>query len=217
MRNNFFINLIERHNKNTAPIWVSGFTLIELMVATTIFTIVMLMGVGSLVTSSNAAKSAQKLQIAVDNVNFAMESMTREIRMGTNYDCVNPYAMSKDDKSVHDCVNGGIIAFTPQQIGSNPPSRVGYFRQVTTINGVAGYTLTRCEYVNNNNNCASIVSPSVNVEGMGFYVVGSDLPTNTTDKRQPSVRILMKGTISINGVGTPFALQTMASQRSAEK
>lgn len=184
------------------------------MVATTIFTIIMLMGVGSLVTSSNAAKSAQKLQIAVDNVNFAMESMTREIRMGTNYYCANSYTMSKDDKSVRDCGNGGIIAFTPQQIGLNPPSRVGYFKEAIIINGVAGSTLKRCEYVNNNYNCASIVSPSVNVEGMGFYVKGAD---GSTVNIQPSVRILMKGTISINGVGTPFALQTMASQRSAEK
>lgn len=204
--------ILKKKQKNKA------FTLIELMVATTIFTIVMLMGVGSLVTSSNAAKSAQKLQIAVDNVNFAMESMTREIRMGTNYYCANSYTMSKDDKSTSDCVNGGIIAFTPQQIGSNPPSRVGYFKEPKIINGVAGSTLTRCEYITSNI-CTSIVSPSVNVEGMGFYVKGSTLPANDggLSHIQPSVRILMKGTISINGVGTPFALQTMASQRSAEK
>ena len=191
----------------------NAFTLIELMVATTIFTIVMLMGVGSLVTSSNSAKRAQKLQIAVDNVNFAMESMTREIRMGTNYYCANSYTMSKDDTSTRDCGNGGIIAFTPQQVGVNPPSRVGYFREAITINEVAGYTLTRCEFTTIKS-CAPIVSIDVNVEGMGFYVKGADASTINV---QPSVRILMKGTISINGVGTPFALQTMASQRSAEK
>lgn len=194
-----------------------AFTLIELMVATTIFTIVMLMGVGSLVSSSNYAKRAQKLQIAVDNVNFAMESITREIRMGTHYYCGNSYTMSKNDVATHDCGNGGIIAFTPQQVDANSPSRVGYYKADRIVNGVVnGSTLNRCEYTTSNN-CIPIVSIDVNVEGMGFYVVGSDLPTNTTDKRQPSVRILMKGTISINGVDVPFALQSMASQRSAEK
>ena len=64
-----------------------GFTLIELMIATTLFSIIMLMGVGSLVVSSNSAKSAQKLRVAVDNVNFAMESIARELRTGMYYTC----------------------------------------------------------------------------------------------------------------------------------
>lgn len=63
----------------------SGFTLIELMVATSIFMMIMLMAMGSIVVSGNASKRTQKLRYAMDNVNFALESMTRSIRMGTNY------------------------------------------------------------------------------------------------------------------------------------
>jgi prepilin-type N-terminal cleavage/methylation domain-containing protein len=209
MRNNFFINLIERHNKNTAPIWVSGFTLIELMVATTIFTIIMLMGVGSLVTSSNSAKRAQKLQIAVDNVNFAMESMTRELRMGSHYYCLTNGSAVWTEQ-VSDCSggNGNVIIFTPQKVnGVQVVPRVAY-KLVTRLSGVT-QTLQRCEQTAG---CYDIVAENVNVQLLKFTVLGSVL----NDTIQPSVQILMQGVVNV-GIGTPFALQTMASQRSAEK
>jgi prepilin-type N-terminal cleavage/methylation domain-containing protein len=185
-----------------------AFTLIELMVATTIFTIIMLMGVGSLVSTSNAAKYSQRLRIAVDNVNFAMESMTREIRMGTNYYCGSSYTMSPDDKSVNDCTEEGIVAFVPQQIVSSP-GRIGYFRKLRS-DGSNTYTLIRC--VETGSNCISVVADNINVTELKFSVKGSGI----NDFIQPSVIISMKGVVNV-GVGTPFYLRSMASQRSAEK
>lgn len=188
--------ILKKKQKNKG--FMSGFTLIELMVATTIFTIVMLVGVGSLVTSSNAAKSAQKLQIAVDNVNFAMESMTREIRMGTYYFSGNgTFSLGGPTTSGDGSGNG--IAFTPQQIPA-APARVAYVLNGGKIQRVVGGIYT------------DITSPEVTIQGIIFNVRGSSL----MDKIQPSVKILIKGVVNV-GVGTPFALQTMASQRSAEK
>jgi prepilin-type N-terminal cleavage/methylation domain-containing protein len=186
-----------------------AFTLIELMVATTIFTIVMLMGVGSLVTTSNSAKAAQKLQIAVDNVNFAMESMTRELRMGTNYYGGTGTLSMLDSTAVMDYTNGEVILFKPQQIGSPLISRVGYFRD---LRNDGTHTLNRC--VDDGSHCYSIVADNVDVQVLNFTVLGSYL--SPVDNIQPSVRIIMKGVVNVGG-GTSFTLQTMASQRSAEK
>ena len=193
--------------KNKASISSSqdGFTLIELMIATTLFTIIMVMGVGSLVVSSNSAKKSQKLRTAVDNVNFAMESMTRELRMGTYYSCDT--ADSPDINSLSDC-NGNVIAFKPQQVGV-PPSRVFYGLQQRVTDGT--YTLRRCE--NSISNCADIVSSDVVIETLKFFVKGANL----TDKIQPNVRILLTGSVTIKGEKTNFSLQTLAAQRSAEK
>ena len=186
-----------------------GFTLIELMIATTLFTIVMVMGVGSLVVSSNSAKSAQKLRISVDNVNFAMESMTRELRMGTYYYCGEDEAPFTPNV-YNDCANGGnIIVFTPQQIGVTPASRVSYWLK-PRANGTN--SLQRCE--NNQDNCSAVVSPDVNIETLKFYVNGSN--TSEIDSIQPSVRILIRGIVLIKGEPKSFTLQTMASQRSTE-
>jgi type II secretory pathway pseudopilin PulG len=66
----------------------TGFTLVEIMVATSIFMIIMLVALGALISSSDTAKKSQALRTAMDNVNFAMESMTKSLRMGTDYYCV---------------------------------------------------------------------------------------------------------------------------------
>ena len=174
------------------------------------FTIVMLMGVGSLVVSSNSAKASQKLRIAVDNVNFAMESMTRELRMGTHYySNSTDYTLSNDDL-VNDYNGGTYIAFNPQSI-SGPVNRVGYYRKLRS-DGVT-YALQRCEYTVG---CSDIVSKDVNIEIIKFYVSGSSLPASS-DTVQPSVRILIKGSVTLKGDVTHFSLQTLAAQRSAEK
>ena len=199
---------------------VSGFTLIELMIATTLFTIIMMMGVGSLVVSSNGAKSAQKLRISVDNVNFAMESMTREIRMGTHYNCVesNQYIISNVVVE-NDCENGGNVIEFNSPINQGETHRIAYYKVERTTpdgKGDGTYTLKRCE--SNTGECADIVSKDVNIDTLKFYVNGSTLPNadDTGDKIQPSVRILIRGKVVVKGIDKTFSLQTMASQRSTE-
>lgn len=194
----------------------NGFTLVELMVATTIFTMVMVMGVGSLVISSNTAKSSRKLRTAVDNVNFAMESMTRELRTGSRFYCGDSgsYSMA-NDSLVNDCINGSIIAFNPQNYPSSP-YRIAYYR--TARKGADGsldgtYTLERCEFTTSKN-CFPVVSDDVDVQLLKFTVKGSVLPPSNTV--QPSVEIIMKGVVDPTGSKTPFSLQSMASQRSTE-
>ena len=73
--------------------------------------------------------------------------------------------------------------------------------------------MQRCEYINSATNCADVVSTDVNIQSLTFYVRGSSL----TDGIQPSVKILVKGVVTLKGVDTPFILQSMASQRSTEK
>ncbi len=184
-----------------------GFTLIEIMVATSIFMIIMLVAMGTLITSSDTAKKAQALRSAMDNVNFAMESMTRSLRMGTDYTCVTfgssvvlP-AASNADCSLSTS-GGGAVVFTP---ANGSPARNAAFRVITRANGTG--VLQRCIP-----GCVDLVSPDVDIQKLVFYVNGS----NTTDAIQPSVYIVIKGAVTIKGVPNTFAIQTIASQRSAE-
>lgn len=186
---------------------INGFTLIELMIATTLFTIVMMMGVGSLVVSSNFAKAAQKLRVTVDNVNFAMESMTRELRTGTRYYCSTGNYNIANDSAVNDCVGGAFVAFNPQ-ITPSSSSRALYYR-TTRSNGTN--SLTKCE-LSPTLSCSEVVSEDVDVQFLKFYVTGSSL----ADKIQPSVEIIIKGVVTVKNVATPFSLQSMAAQRSTE-
>jgi prepilin-type N-terminal cleavage/methylation domain-containing protein len=180
-----------------------GFTLIELMVATSVFIVIMLASMSSLFVLLDASKNSRALRSTMDNVSFAMDSMTRSIRMGKNYYCVAAGSgMPYDDfTSSKDCPDGGtLIAFVPQ--GSNN-SRFGY--KLTPRNDVnSTYTLERCE----GNSCVPIVSPDVNIEKLKFFVKGS-----SGYSAQASVYIIMKGTVIVKGVPTSFAIQTMASRR----
>lgn len=193
-----------------------GFTLIELMIATTLFAIIMMMGVGSLVVSSNSARASQKLRIAVDNVNFAMESMTRELRIGTYYYCVKyPESVYLTNATeTKDCEGGDIISFKPQDAPA-APLRVAYKK---SLRADGTFSLQRCE--TNVSPCPDIVSSEVDVQELKFFTTGST-PNPTLDLSQdtiqPGVKIIIKGIVKVKNIETPFVLQSFASQRSSEK
>ncbi|MBK5215264.1 MAG: type II secretion system protein [Candidatus Pacebacteria bacterium] len=180
-----------------------GFTLVELMVATSIFVVIMLASMGSLFTLLDASKTSRALRFAMDNVNFAMESMTRSIRMGTNYYCV----LAEDTVNlsnltdVKDCTStspGTLIAFRPQD--PTATNKIAYKRSAS------GTSIERC---GEGNVCVPIVSPDVRIDELKFIVNGS----TPNDTKQASVYIIMKGSVLVKGIPSSFSIQTLASQR----
>lgn len=119
----------------------NGFTLIELMVATTLFVIIMLSAMGSLFMLLDESKNSRALRLAMDNVNFAMDSMTRSIRMGTDYSG-----------------NGTIISFNSQD------DKLISYKLVTKSDGT-GNTIQKCLSALE---CVSIISPDVNIDVLNF-------------------------------------------------
>lgn len=200
-----------------------GFTLVEIMVATSIFMIIMLIAIGALVVGSDAARRAERMRFAIDNVNFAIENISRSIRMGTNYTCVTTGSIPMTSSpATQDCTSGGnFVAFIPWRSTPDPSVRVGYKVEQRTsgpfrADGVTHtYTLKRCIYdsaVSPAVICADIVSPDIDIQTLKFFVKGSD----ASDNIQPSIYIIVKGAVNIKGTWSSFALQTMASQRSSE-
>ena len=66
-----------------------GFTLIELLVSVALFSVVMLISVGSLVAMAEAARKAESIKSVLNNLNFAFDSMSRTIRTGYLYHCTD--------------------------------------------------------------------------------------------------------------------------------
>lgn len=62
-----------------------GFTLIEIIISLAIFTVVAVIAVGALLRVMDANRKALSLKTSINNLNFVMESMSREIRVGTKY------------------------------------------------------------------------------------------------------------------------------------
>src|SRR3990167_9012172 len=64
-----------------------GFTLIELMVAISIFIVVMTISMGSILNVFDANRKSRSLKTVLNNLNLAVESMSKEMRFGKNYHC----------------------------------------------------------------------------------------------------------------------------------
>ncbi|MBI4993885.1 type II secretion system protein [Candidatus Wolfebacteria bacterium] len=62
-----------------------GFTVIELIVVLSVFSIIIATVVGIFVSSLQTQRSAISLVEAEDNIGLALEQMAREIRLGMNY------------------------------------------------------------------------------------------------------------------------------------
>ena len=82
----------------------SGFTLIEMIVSLGVFSVVVTIAVGALLILIAANRQLQDEQTILGNLAFALDSMTREIRTGTQYYChsSNSTISSGDDRIFND-------------------------------------------------------------------------------------------------------------------
>lgn len=61
----------------------TGFTLIEMLVAVSLFSIVLLICLGSIMTIVDVNKKSQTLTTVMNDLNFTLENMTRSMKTGT--------------------------------------------------------------------------------------------------------------------------------------
>ncbi|MGB8815633.1 MAG: type II secretion system protein [Minisyncoccia bacterium] len=193
-------------NKN----FKKGFTLVEMLVAIAVFMMVVTVAMSALMSIINANRKARAIQSVVSNVNFVVESISRDIRMGSGY-----YCGTVQDGT--DCSTGigsqSINYLSPDGITKvyyyfTPPteSEKGFLSKCTLTEDscdVSGNTLPA--------GYARITSPDTNILSLKFYVVkGSDV--------QPKVIIMMEGQAGgLTDTKSTFNLQTTASQRAIKK
>lgn len=170
-----------------------GFTLIEMIVAVSVFVVVMVSGIGALVSMIDANRKAQAMRIVMDNMNFSLENITRSMRVGVDYHC----GAFGDLNTTRDCAVDGdsFIAFT-NSAGERVIFRLNNGRIEKSEDLGASYL--------------SITAPEITIEELRFFVQGS----SETDNLQPKVLVIVRGTAGVSEkVRTTFNLQTFASQR----
>jgi len=193
------------YNMKNRKIKFKGFTLIELMVATSIFVVIMLASMGSLFVLLDAAKNSKALRFSMDNVNFAMESMTRSIRMGKTYVCLREgeqIGLEELPGSGQDCREGGtLLAFFPQGVTDHI-----IIYKIEDRQDHSTRTLKKCTP---ESGCVEIVSSNVDVKRLKFFTNGAEEDSGI----QPSVYIIMEGTVMVKEEAVSFSIQTLASMR----
>ena len=73
------INLFKEKNSNNSQ---CGFTLIEMLVSTALFSIVIVVIMGTILTIIDVNRKSQTLTIVMNDLNFALESFTRTVKTG---------------------------------------------------------------------------------------------------------------------------------------
>lgn len=183
-----------------------GFTLIEILVAVALFSSVMLIAVGALLSLIDANRKAQSLNSIMNNLNFALENMSRNLRVGTNYHCetlanIGPPA---DIDTPKNCINGGkYLAFESSKGKLDDNTDQIVYR-------IIDKTLEKSDKGGLTGTFVDITAPEVSIDDFFFYVDGNTVG----DKRQPRVVIVLHGSAGDKErTKTKFNLQTMVSQR----
>ena len=178
-----------------------GFTLVELLVSVFIFSMVMLIAAGSLLSMIDANRKAQALKSVVNNLAFALDAMGRSIREGSTYHCgAAPYTTTAD------CAAGSTeIAFEPYGGSSSNPNDQIVFR---LVNGRIERSLAGGQ----SGTWFPITAPEVTIEELHFYVKGSaevEVP-----KVQPKIVMTLRGYAGVNTRSrTEITLQTTMTPR----
>ena len=181
-----------------------GFSLIELMVSLTLFAIVMVVSTGTLITLIDANAKAQALNSAMTNLSFALDSITREIRMGYHYSCKDTDNSTNEalgaTTTTTDCSSisnpsGNFIAFTRERDNVRMGFRLkGGVLQQKTAGG----------------NWMPLVADDVFIQNFELVVKNTDTYNGTggSDTEQPSIDVN-------NGLetDTDFNIQTHIVQR----
>lgn len=200
------------HSAHDAP---RGFTLIEMIVAIGVFAVCVVLIVGSLISLNNASRKERNIRIAMDNVGAALDSMARNVRMGTRFHC-----------GCGDIASGGTAPYSagdtnfPGGERSCSTALGGVGESCLAFEGQGGGIADTDQIVfklfdgqilrstNSGGSFLAMTAPEININKLTFYVDGADAGEN-----QPIVRIVLRGVVGRGAIVTPFLVQTSVSPR----
>jgi type II secretory pathway pseudopilin PulG len=187
-----------------------GFSLVEMLVAIGIFMTIMTIAVSSLISIIGANKKAQAIKGTIDSVTFAIESISKDMRIGSGYKCL----LNGDFTNIGCPLDIGSTAVQFLS-GSNIPTT--YMFNGTSTPTIGILTKTECP-PSLPCSTADLISQdsNVNISSMKFYVIGAnnELNIDPSLRTQPRVVITASGIIATKGsADTSFNLQTSVSQR----
>jgi prepilin-type N-terminal cleavage/methylation domain-containing protein len=221
----------------------SGFTLIEIIVSLALFSVVVTIAVGALLILIASNRQLQNEQSVLSNLSFALDSMTREIRTGSNYFCDAENIQSTGQSGQLLFVNSGSASQMNLADGvrgdchTADDSTMSNFHGISFDEGgdsITGASNKRIVYFFNRAEGQlfrrlsgeapeSIVSAGIFIKDADFYVTGSNRPTGSpSDDIQPRITIVLEAynseqeAVADTTGERAYVIQTTVTQRSLD-
>lgn len=185
-----------------------GFSLIELLVSMALFTVVLTMGVGALMVLINANAKAQNTQESVSNIQFALDSMAREIRTGFAYYCSGGTETTGDITTHQDCNKGTYLSIIEggKSLTDGADNRRIAYRYNSTDGSI--------ERKVGSGSWVRLTNPTINVTAMHFNVSNTANKEDDANLFQPNATIFIEGeVVGVGSTGSSFMIQTTVTKR----
>lgn len=171
-----------------------GYTLVELIVSVGLFALIMTLAAGAYLIVIGVNRQTEGISSGIDNLSFALETMTRTIRTGTNYGC--PIAGT-------DCSGGNTFSVENSS---------GYTVSYSYVhNGAITQQIGSGAAV-------SLTDPSISITSLTFYTTGVEPYHANGDIKQARVTIVVSGTVLGESKTVPvaFTVETGATMRGSD-
>ena len=202
---------------NTLTKLQKGFTLIEIMVSITIFSIIMTVGMAAVVSILNTYGVSKKEKQVYESLNYSIESMTREMRLGGDFyggalsTCSTPLSNTSTCSSRHSS-NDASPTSDSGSFGFESAENRGYI-----VYYVENETLFAKRYGATNsrlNGIQALTDPDqVEITKLRFSVFGT-APRSASNYKQPLVWLQIQA--KAKGQDRISTIQTFISQRTLD-
>jgi prepilin-type N-terminal cleavage/methylation domain-containing protein len=191
-----------------------GFTLIEVMVAVSIFTIVVTIGIAALISMHSAYYKTSGTRQSVSAVSSALEYISRQIRTAQYVDCGNAFltgTVLSPTSTRSDCNGSSSFSLVNQEgqqvaisFSEDPVTNRGSI--LVTKAFVTGSTSPQLTGATTTDSLTD--GSVVDIDSLLISVDG----TNPLDTRQTAVRITVAGSV-VGRTNQEFSLQTTVTPR----
>jgi len=166
-----------------------GYTLIELIIAVGLFSLIMLLSSGAYLVMIGLNRQAQGIATGIDGLSFALEAMTRDIRTGSNY-CGSGMICTANSFSFRD-KSGNTVTYALGSQSGTGGAPVGDITKNTVV----------------------LTDPAINITALTFSTTGTP-SVQAGDYEQSRVTIVVSGTVSAGaGKTQDFTVQTGSTMR----
>lgn len=198
---------------------IQGFTLVELLVVLGLFSSIATLSLGALFNAQSVNARLQETQAILDNINLSSQTLTRDIRFGSDFYCAQSLPVPALIPTVRkNCVFGvsqGSVLIFKASDAEGDLDRIAYY----VSNGVL--------YKNIYQHLATtsvlqMTSDDVAITSLTFNVSGAQTSTGIKDEagaidyQQPLIKVLISGVTRPVKASTPpatFNLETAVSAR----